>query len=125
MDANGTPLADGYRFSGRAGDLQRRRQIGGLVRELGENYDLYHSELSRELDLSPQPEPEECKTFAEYAAAGARMFAIIHAEATLRVCRAAQTSGRPLDAAGVDDQPLTDPEGRLVSVRTGRPLARP
>lgn len=99
---------------GRAGELQGQKATASLVRELGDNYPVYHSFLADRLAELGRPNPEDYKTFEAFAAAWALREEVVHAEVTLRKCRGFRLEGERLDAP--PKSPLIDEDDQLVSV---------
>lgn len=75
----------GINLPGAAGTLQARRDVKGLVVELGANYDRYHAFLAAEFDRrGPIPTPEAEPDIARNLGAYASLQAIVIAELFLR-----------------------------------------
>jgi hypothetical protein len=103
------------RFPGRAGELQSRNAVPAFVRELGDNYVLYHGFLAEALEhLGGVPDRAAFDDGDAFMEAYEQAHEIVMAEALLRNCRAFRTSGRPLDSAADPRTPLVDSSGRLV-----------
>jgi hypothetical protein len=108
-------LEHGVAFPGVAGELQRRGAVIDLIRELGDNYELYHEFLAAPLAAQKRPEPDAFGTFGAYASAWADIHAIVVAEALLRRAAAARQHGRRIDdPPDYDDPPLVDQDDRLL-----------
>jgi hypothetical protein len=112
-----------YVFPGRAGELQRQGAIPALVRELGDNYALYHDALVEAFDANGgRPDPSDFDDRSQrggstaYLEAYERARDIVLAEALIRNCRAFRKSGRSLTDALDTSVPLLDAADRLVSV---------
>jgi hypothetical protein len=106
----------GYRFPGAAGAHQRAGMTASLIRELGDNYEKYHASLAAELDrLGGPPDPSAYATFDDFAAACAKVEAVVHAEAALRRCHGFRKRGASL-AASLDPVVPLARDGRLVSL---------
>lgn len=104
-------------FPGRAGQYQREGRVTALIRELGDNYALYHAFLAAELErFGRRPRPRDYPNAERYLAAWTRIQRIVLAEAMLRNVRAYRRTRRPLDAPLDPSVPLIGEDDRLVSV---------
>jgi hypothetical protein len=104
------------RLPGRAGKLQEQGAEASLVRELGDNYGIYHEFLHDELAKTGRPKREDFDDVESFLAAWDRAHEIVLVEALLRTARAHRQSGRRLDASLDRSVPLVDGNDRLVSV---------
>lgn len=108
-------------FPGRAGELQRARATASLIRELGDNYGIYHRVLADRLaSYGRRPEPVDFANYASYADAWTDIQEIVMAEAVLRNARDFRRSGRPLDYPHDPAVPLVSND-RLVDYEAYRP----
>lgn len=107
----------GIEFPGQAGEFQKRQETAALVRELGDQYATYHKYLAEALEeIGERPDPKEFRSYESFAEAWTPIEAIVHAEATLRRCRAMRKEGKRLDS-GLDLRtPLIDTNDHLASV---------
>ena len=117
-DPNGFAFLGGYRYGGRAGELQRQGRRASLLVELGDNYDRYHAHLEEELAALPIPALDDYEDDDEYVAAWTRVNLVVRAELFLRNCRRMRAHGGRLDQPlGRDSTPILDARGRLAADR--------
>jgi hypothetical protein len=99
---------------GVAGELQKQGATASLVRELGDNYETYHTFLAERLvKLGGRPDPSKYKSYDPYAASWTQVEDVVHAEVTLRACRGFRRFGTALDS--LPETPLVDESDRLVA----------
>jgi hypothetical protein len=111
-------------FPGRAGEFQSAGETASLVRELGDNYGIYHNFLAQQMvELGGRPDPEGFESFVAYVAACTKLDEILSAEALLRRCRAFRQLGEKLGDPQ-DGTPFVDKHHLLVSAETGRASMR-
>lgn len=104
---------------GRAGALQRAGQTTELIRELGNNYAVYHEFLAGRLArFGSRPKAEDFEDVEDYYAAWAEIESIVATEAFLRAVHRNRREGKPLRVTlGAEDVPLVDAETHeLISI---------
>jgi hypothetical protein len=123
LENNVRPI--GVEFPGRARELQLANATAALIRELGDNYEVYHDFIAREIEaMGSRPQWNHDKPdVAGFAAAWGRIDDLLQAEAFLRVCRAHRKEGRSLAEGPKDAKPFVDGHDRLLSAVSGEPIA--
>jgi hypothetical protein len=112
------PFFIGYRFPGRAGELQTAGRSAALLAELGDNYGKYHAVLARELDAVREPEPADfVDDFGGFQAAANAVRDVLAAEMALRFCLIVRTEGRA-GLARLRSRPVVDMLQRLVDFQS-------
>lgn len=100
----------------RAGDLQRQNATPALVKELGDNYDRYHTFLAAFVEsIGGLPRASGFSSRDAYFEACELAQDAVRAEAILRICRDYRQRGGRLDAAISGQQPLYDDRYRLLA----------
>jgi hypothetical protein len=107
-----------------AGGHQQRKETASLVRELGDNYERYHSFLAKKLSAhGGRPDPSAYRDdMPGYLRACVEVRDVVVAEMLLRRCRAYRKLGRSLHDPLDTTIPLFDGEHRLISTELGRPI---
>lgn len=106
-----------YHFSGNAGRAQDGGMTAALVRELGDNYGLYHDELVAALaDVGGRPDRTRFGSKRSFVDAWARVQSIVEGEAVLRLCAGYRRYGKPLNGSLLSEVPLVDSSDHLVDI---------
>lgn len=106
-----------YKFSGRAGQLQRLGDDEGLRTELGANYRRYHEALAEDFEaLGEAPNPVAFKDYGSYAQAAQREHEMYLVEVLLRRLHARATGATNDQALKGLTAPLVDERHRLQEI---------